>query len=413
MESERIKLTRTVVDGLTLPDKGYSLTWDTELRNFGVRVTETGARAYVVQRRVGGKERRVTIAKCDVLSAEAARAAARKVLGQFASGVDPIADRARARSKAVTLKTAFADFLAARSSLKPTTVKDMERALRSLDWDKKRIAAITPDMVQKRHADLGKASHARANLTMRYLRAVLNFASDKYADDVGAPFLPFNPVRLTKLDSWFEVKRRRTFIKEHELQAWMTAVLGLANREAADYLQFLLMTGLRRTEGLDLRWRDVDMKGKTFTLLDTKNHDPHTLPLSDYLYELLEHRRKAASSAVASDEAKVYVFGGDRGRLSNLRYALAEIEKASGIVFTLHDLRRTFATTAERLDISAYALKRLMNHRNGGDVTEGYIGLDVERLRAPMQRVTDAILSAAGVRESAQVVAMLNRKKSG
>ena len=56
-------------------------------------------------------------------------------------------------------------------------------------------------------------------------------------------------------------------------------------------------------------------------------------------------------------------------------------------------LRRTFITVAEGLDVSAYALKRLVNHKMTGDVTAGYIVHDVERLRAPMQRVTDHLLS--------------------
>ena len=76
------------------------------------------------------------------------------------------------------------------------------------------------------------------------------------------------------------------------------------------------------------------------------------------------------------------------------------IENRSGLHVTLHDLRRTFATVAERLDIPAYALKRLLNHKQGSDVTAGYIVTDVERLREPMERVSDFMLKAAGVRDT-------------
>ena len=68
-----------------------------------------------------------------------------------------------------------------------------------------------------------------------------------------------------------------------------------------------------------------------------------------------------------------------------------KIRSNSGVHFTVHDLRRTFITIAESLDISAYAVKSLVNHSTGGDVTAGYIIMDVERLRAPMQKITDAI----------------------
>ena len=70
---------------------------------------------------------------------------------------------------------------------------------------------------------------------------------------------------------------------------------------------------------------------------------------------------------------------------------MAKVTKASGIAFTLHDLRRTFVTIAEGLDIPAYALKRLLNHKGGAEVTAGYIIVDTERLREPMQRITDYV----------------------
>jgi len=72
---------------------------------------------------------------------------------------------------------------------------------------------------------------------------------------------------------------------------------------------------------------------------------------------------------------------------------MQKITQVSGVTFTMHDLRRTFTTTAESLDISTYALKRLLNHKMNSDVTAGYIITDVERLHKPMQQITDYILS--------------------
>lgn len=53
----------------------------------------------------------------------------------------------------------------------------------------------------------------------------------------------------------------------------------------------------------------------------------------------------------------------------------------SGIQFIIHDLRRTFIMIAEGLDISAYAVKRLANHKMKHDITSSYTVTDVERLR--------------------------------
>lgn len=67
---------------------------------------------------------------------------------------------------------------------------------------------------------------------------------------------------------------------------------------------------------------------------------------------------------------------------------------ASGVSFTLHDLRRSYITVAESIDISAYALKRLVNHKMSNDVTAGYIVNDVERLREPMQRISNFLIKS-------------------
>ncbi len=60
-----------------------------------------------------------------------------------------------------------------------------------------------------------------------------------------------------------------------------------------------------------------------------------------------------------------------------------------GPVLRLRLIQATLATIAESLDLSAYALKRLLNHTMTHDVTAGYIMRDVERLRKPMQRISD------------------------
>ncbi len=68
------------------------------------------------------------------------------------------------------------------------------------------------------------------------------------------------------------------------------------------------------------------------------------------------------------------------------------VVELSGVPFTLHDLRRTFAAIADSLDLPAYALKRLLNRKMNNDVIAGYIMNDVERLRKPMQQIANFML---------------------
>ena len=73
------------------------------------------------------------------------------------------------------------------------------------------------------------------------------------------------------------------------------------------------------------------------------------------------------------------------------------IAEASGVSVSAHDLRRTYITLAESCDISPLALKGLLNHALGGDVTSGYIVMSTERLREPAQRVCDRLLELIGL----------------
>lgn len=70
----------------------------------------------------------------------------------------------------------------------------------------------------------------------------------------------------------------------------------------------------------------------------------------------------------------------------------------------VHDLRRTFVTIAESCDIPVYALKGLVNHSLGSDVTAGYIVPGPDRLREPMQRVTNKLKELIGIAEPEGVV---------
>lgn len=388
----RIKITKTAVDALPSTERGQVHYMDTTLPGFGVYVGRN-SKTYFVQRDVSGRTVRRTIGKHGVFTAEEARHEARQLLNQLARGIDPKRSLQRRQTMALTLRQAWQQFQAARA-LRPQSVKDYARAIDRgfSDWLDRPLAEISGEQVIQRYtADLVKLGGSSAARKMRIFRAIYNFAMVANEDD-----LPPNPtVRLSKLRMWHRDLRRRTYIRPADLPAWYAAVMALESDSARDYLRLVLFTGMRRAEAMALRWGDVDLAGRTLTVPQTKNGDPLVLPLSSFLLEMLAERRRCYPDAE-------WVFPGNSksGHLQEPKKWIHAVVEASGVQFSLHDLRRTFITVAESLDLSMYTLKRLLNHRDGRDVTAGYIVLDVERLRKPMQRIADYLLSAIAQRSN-------------
>jgi len=402
-----VRLTKLHVERLPIPSKGQRFLRDIELKGFAVRVTAGGSKSFCFEKRINGRSVRRTIGPYPDLSVERARRQAHIWLGLVAEGKNPFKeddDRARTR---LTVNFVFADYIKARKTLKPQTVIDyqqlIDRAFR--DWRNRSLSEITKAMVQQRHRWLGHRNGPHyANNALRLLRALYNFAGAAYDDAEGNPLVPVNPVLvLTLTRAWYPKKPRRTVITRAQLPAWYKAVLALRDQlknpkkpengldtDAAlvsDYLLLVLFTGLRRNEAASLRFDRIDFVDRTLTIPDTKNGEPLTLPLSDYLLTVLERRANETTGAF------VFPGPGKHGHLIEPKRHVKRVIKESGVPFMLHDLRRTFITVAESLDLSHYAIKRLVNHKISGDVTAGYVVPDVNRLREPMQRITDRLVS--------------------
>jgi hypothetical protein len=84
------KLTAQGVENAKPLASGRLELWDTLVPGLGLRVTEKGAKSWVVMYRVNGKQRRLTLdRKYPALSLAEAREEARQALSQVAKGIDP------------------------------------------------------------------------------------------------------------------------------------------------------------------------------------------------------------------------------------------------------------------------------------------------------------------------------------
>jgi integrase len=410
-----IKLNQKIVDGLEATDKLVTY-FDQGLKGFGVYTTKN-AKTYFIQARVNGKEIKRTIGKASLVKYGEARKDAKIILAQMSKGIDPEAEKQSAELAGMTLRQTFERYQKDRQ-LKPRTIKCYNDLLKSYttEWLDKPISNITKELIAEKHKNIGK-DHGEnaANNLMRTIRSLYNFAYILTEEKI-----PSNPVlRLSQTRQWYKVERRHTFLKPHELKFWYDAVQKIENTIIRDYLLMIAFTGLRKQEGLQLKWAYIDMQDRSLTLPGkmTKNGKPHTLPLSQYLYSLFIELQKR--------KINEYVFPGT-GVTGHLvepkkqmnfisRHTLlatngisdqAEFNKRMadnpesilpGISFTLHDLRRTFITVAESIDISYAALKRLLNHADGNDVTGGYLQITTDRLRDPMERISLKLMELMGI----------------
>ena len=387
-----LKLTRRKIDSIPFlkptlgSKKNQEFYRDLALPGFGLKVTKI-SKLFIVEKRINGILHRSTVGKYPQITPEQAREIAQETLYKLAKGIDITAGK---NADSITLDKCFADFLNTRT-LKDRTSREYKRFMGKYlkDWRRKKVVSISRDMVSHRHKKIGAtAGHAQANIVMRFLRSLMNFAAGQYDDGEGHKLIKENPVsRLSETKQWFPIDRRRTIIKTHQLPAWYEAVVNLKNDTIRDYILLLFFTGLRREEGFKLKWSDIDMKAKTFVVTDTKNKTPLQLPFGNHIFQLLKKRKEQVDNSE-------YVFPGNgkSGHLVEPKKQVAQVAKESGVQFCLHDLRRGFITTAESLNVPSYSVKALVNHSTGNDVTGGYIISDPERLRKPMQRIENHLL---------------------
>ena len=287
-------------------------------------------------------------------------------------------------------------------SLKEQTIKMYEFVWKwgMPDWMELPITSITKTMIEDRHKQLSQkngprgSGRASADLCMRTLRTVINFANQRYEQPAGKRLIEDNPVRwLSEIKQWNPRVKRQGIIKPQQMPQFFEAVNKCSDPFLRDYLFVLWFTGFRRCEGAALIWRDVDFTSNMLTARDTKNGTDHTLPMAPFLIDLLTRRywfvRPQPGDFVFPGKVPgTHVSGNYKG--------YEKLFETLGFSFMLHDLRRTFLTTAQACGLDYTTIKWLANHKMS-DVTFQYLIKDPEMLRQPIEKISQKLLEFSGV----------------
>lgn len=377
---------------------------DSEIIGFAIRVNST-CKTYIVEKKVLGKTVRSTIGLHGNLTLIQARDIARDKLAQMTQGINPNNEKKKAitaekaksdlsKSKP-TLKQAFDNYLL-HKILKARSVKDYTIVINDYlkEWQNIKLNDISRIMIQAKHSELSQRSKAQANMAMRVFRAIYNYSVEHYLDNNDKPILDaHNPIKtLNAKNAWNKIRRRKTYINKDQMPDWIKAVFEYQDRGQQletnrDFLLTLVLTGLRREECESLPWSSMDLKCGRIASIDLKNGEPHTLPMGDFLFNLMKKRRAQATTEWVFPSAK-----SSSGHIVNISKVRQKINKSCGIEFSFHDLRRTFGSIAENLDYDRYTIKKLLNHEEDRDVTSGYIQVSERKLREAMNAIEDIVL---------------------
>jgi integrase len=129
-------------------------------------------------------------------------------------------------------------------------------------------------------------------------------------------------------------------------------------------VKLMALTGQRRGEIAGMRWGEIDLDAKIWTLpaARAKNNREHVVPLSDSAIAIL-----TALPRVHSREGFVFTLNGAQP-VSGFFQAKRRLDAALPSdmpAFTLHDLRRTFASGCARLGIAVHVVEAALNHKSG------------------------------------------------
>jgi integrase len=376
------KLTDSVVKALQAPDTGFRITYDADLKGFGIRVTAAGARAYVLNYRTrAGRERRYTIGSFPDWKTSAARAEAAELKKLIDRGGDPLGDVQEERS-APTVAKMCDQFITEhlprkRATTHATYLRQINKEIRPA-LGKLKVGEVTFAMINSFHRSISMRAPYQANRTLALLSRMFSLA-------IRWGMRTDNPCRGVERNQ--EQKRRR-YLTSEEIARLTTALAEYPDQQGADIVRLLLLTGARLGEVLNMRWADVEIVSGTWSKpgATTKQKTAHHVPLSDAARQLL-----TALRGQQRDDA-VWVFPAGAGHRKSIRAVWKGLCKAANIEGArLHDLRHTYASVLASAGLSLPIIGALLGHSTP-TTTARYAHLLDDPLRAATERAS-AIIS--------------------
>jgi integrase len=363
--------------------------YDTFTDGLMLRVSPTGVKSFAYRyfNADRSKYRRYTIGSYPAVSLKDARARVDEIRSMVKAVQDPVQQEREQKnalreklSQVVTFNH-LADRFEKRHlpTLRPKTSKEYRYIIKSVlrpafgtlaaaDVKRRDIVELLDHIAE----DRGKPRYA--NLC----RAVL---SKMYSFGIEREYVLTNPVTGTKQKSAGLTKMGRE--KSRDIRYSVDEIAGIWQSVEDEYptmknlVRFLLLTGQRTGETCLMKWSDIDSKNMIWHIpqSDTKNSEPHEVPLSIQAQNIINELWDFAPGTE-------YVFHSvtDPGKpLNNVRIAERIRTRINNKNFRLHDLRHIVATGMIEHGVDFITVGRVLNHSGlsgGTQVTSRYINTD-------------------------------------
>lgn len=341
-------LTDSIVRSAKVQDKRFDL-YDAKVRGFGIRVQTSGTKSWFVMRRVNGRMTRKVIGRYPAMSLADARNDAAALLSKMARGVTSKMDN----------DFFFDDVVEEwieRDQQKNKTRQQVRNAIElhvRAALTGRKIDSISKSDINKiidKISDSGAG--VQANRVLAFLRRFFNWCIER-------DLLKSNPTLGIP-------KPTREFGRDRVLSlSELRAVFSAAENLGYPYgplIQMLILTGQRRNEVGEAIWEEIDIPNATWTIASerSKNGQAHVVGLSLPLIKLLQSLPKTDGQNLLFSTTQTRPVNG----YSKVKVRLDLLSDVNS--WTLHDLRRTFATHAtEKLKIDPVVVDKILNHQSG------------------------------------------------
>jgi len=385
-----MKLTKRTVDGLKPSDKAYII-WDADLGGFGVKISPSGRKAYLVQYRIAGqsrKTRRKTLGGHSKITCEQARVKAKHLLAQATFGENPLREQDDMKSALLTIGLLEVFY---EEHVLPKLAIRTQEAYRGIIDKKLPKSFINLPIKDVSRQDVAQLHHGMrdiptsANKVLAMLSKFFNW-SEKfgYREDHS------NPCRHVEK---FKEKPRQRFLSPIEQQnLWLALDEAEKQRTATIYsiaaLRVISLTGARLREVLNLKWDYVDLDQNVLNLPESKT-GAKTIYLNNSAASIIENIPRQMDNE--------YVFCGIRAGqpIKELQKAWQRIRRTANLEdVRIHDLRHTFASVAVQNGMSLPMIGALLGHSQPR-TTARYAHLAADPLKKAAEKVGRSLMGSS------------------